>query len=117
MPGGLSRHERTLTVSPDGLKPEWGERKRWVKCGGAGRADVGRRGDTRSGLRGGKGRGRGGSHGIFVSLVTSIVIRDQEVALESEESSGYCPLGVSGGREGRPETIELGPTLDPNQHK
>ena len=54
---------------------------------------------------------------MFVSLVTSIVIRDQEVALESEESSGYCPLGVSGGREGRPETIELGPTLDPNQHK
>ena len=113
----VQQHQRTVTGHGEPFESLWGERKRWVKCGGAGRADVGRRGDTRSGLRGGKGRGRGGSHGIFVSLVTSIVIRDQEVALESEESSGYCPLGVSGGREGRPETIELGPTLDPNQHK
>ena len=32
----MSRHERTLTVNPDRLKPEWGERKRWVKCGSAG---------------------------------------------------------------------------------
>ena len=77
-----------LTGHYDPRESLWGERKRWVKCGGAGGADVGRRGDTRSGLRGGKGRARGGSHQMFVSLVTSIVIRDVEVALESEESPG-----------------------------
>ena len=72
----MSRHERTLTVNPDRLKPEWGERKRWVMCGSAGGADVGRRGDTRS-------RVWGGTRGMFVSRMTSSVIRDGEVALES----------------------------------